>query len=61
MVCTIKIYPFLSLQIVHVLVRVIKTRRIKWAADVAHLRANLCVRFWWTNINEKDRLEYLRL
>jgi hypothetical protein len=61
MVCKIKIYSFLSLQIIHMFIRIIKTRRISWATEVARVRTYIYVRLWWRNLNEKDRLEYLRL
>jgi hypothetical protein len=61
MFCKIKIYCFLSLHIIRMFIRVIKTRRIRWATEVARVRTYVYVRLWWTNLNEKDRLEYLRL
>ena len=40
------------------IVRVIKSRRMRWAAHVARMeRANVYTGFWWGNLKERDHLE----
>jgi hypothetical protein len=39
----------------HNTVRVIKSRRMRWAEHVAWMgRREACVRFWWGNLRERD-------
>jgi hypothetical protein len=38
-------------------VRVIKSRRMRWAGHVAHMgKEELCIGFWLGNLRERDRL-----
>jgi hypothetical protein len=37
------------------IVRVIKSRRMIWAGHVARMdRRDVCIRFWWVNLRERD-------
>jgi hypothetical protein len=39
------------------IVRVIKSRRMRWAGHVARMgRKETCTRFWWENLRERDHL-----
>lgn len=42
-------------------IRVVKSRRIGWAGHVARTgkRRGLYIGFWWGNLRQGDRLEYL--
>jgi hypothetical protein len=35
------------------IIRMIKSRRMRWAGHVAHMEE----RFWWENLTERDHLE----
>jgi hypothetical protein len=38
------------------IVRVIKSRRMSWAGNVARMgRGEVCTRFWWGNLRERDQ------
>jgi hypothetical protein len=40
------------------IVRVIKSRRMRWAGHVAHMgRVKVYTRYWWGNPRERDHLE----
>ena len=40
------------------IVRVIKSRKIKWAGHVAYMgRGEVCTGFWWGNLRKRDHLE----
>ena len=40
------------------IVWVIKSRRMRWAGHVARMgRGEVCRRFWWVNLRERDHLE----
>jgi len=40
--------------------RVIKSRRLRWAVHVVRQgRGEVCTRFWWGNLRERDCLEDL--
>ena len=36
------------------IVRVIKPRRVRWAGHVARMEGEVCTRFWWGNLRERD-------
>ena len=36
------------------IVRVIKSRRMRWAGHVARTEGEVCTRFWWGNLRERD-------
>jgi hypothetical protein len=36
------------------IVRVIKSRRLRWAGHVARRGREACIRFWWRNMMERD-------
>jgi hypothetical protein len=37
------------------IVRVIKSRRMRWAGHVAHIgKGEVCTGFWWGNLRERD-------
>jgi hypothetical protein len=36
------------------IVRVIKSRRMRWAGHVARMRRQACVGFWWGNLRKRD-------
>ena len=36
------------------IVRVIKSRRLRWARNVARRKGEVCTRFWWGNLRERD-------
>ena len=39
------------------IVRVIKSRRMRWAVHVARMgKGEVCTRFWWGNLRERDHL-----
>jgi hypothetical protein len=40
------------------IVRVIKSRRMRWAGHVARMgRGDACTGFWWGNLRKRDHLE----
>jgi hypothetical protein len=40
------------------IVRVIKSRRMRWAGHVAHMgKGEVHTSFWWGNVRERDHLE----
>jgi len=41
------------------IVRVIKSRRMRWAGGGGRGRAEVYTRFWWGNLRERDHLEDL--
>ena len=42
------------------IVRVIESRRMRWAGHVARMgRGEACTVFWWGNLRERDNLEDL--
>jgi hypothetical protein len=38
-------------------VRMIKFRRFRWVGHVAHMRGEICTKFWFENMKGRDRLE----
>jgi hypothetical protein len=36
------------------IVRVIKSRRLKWAGHVARMGGEACTGFWWGNLRKRD-------
>jgi hypothetical protein len=38
------------------IVRVIKSRRMRWAGHVARMEGETYTGFWWGNLRERDRL-----
>ena len=41
-----------------IIVRVLKSRKIRWAERVAHMwRGEAYKRFWWGNLRERDHFE----
>ena len=38
------------------IVRVIKSRRMRWVGHVARMEVEVCTRFWWGNLRERDHL-----
>ena len=36
------------------IVRLIKSRRMRWAGHVARMEGEACTRFWWGNLRERD-------
>jgi hypothetical protein len=38
-------------------VRVIKSRRMRWARNEARIRGEVCTGYWWGNLNEREHLE----
>ena len=39
------------------IVRVIKSRRMRWAGHVARMEGEVCTRFWWWNLREREHWE----
>jgi hypothetical protein len=41
------------------IIRVTKSRRVRWAGHAACSEEERCVQFWWERLKEKERLEDL--